>query len=311
MTQHQPLFLVGAAKAGTTSLAMALAAHPGIAELAIKEPGHYCRDLHETQFSEAYTKLLAFDETRYFQQSTLSQRHIAFVASAENYRKLQLQSAREQPEARYVLDASTAYLYSTTAAAEIHAAHPQAKIIVTLRNPISRAYSHYNMARKYGMEQRMELDAFAAESTLERAQWGVDECYLELGKYADQLQRYFDVFDPSQILILFHEDLKHRPEVALARIATFLDLEPFQGGMPDAQNKAEVPRSKSMGAIAGAFSGHLKDRIPPTLKRLGKRILFSTPHSIDSDARSFLVHYFAAENKKLQKLLNIDLKHWK
>ena len=307
----EPIFLIGAAKAGTTSLAQALGAHPAIAELAIKEPGHFCSDLRSSDFSPAYNTLLAFDEERYFGKPSIEQRHIAFVSSVKHYEKLQHDAASQQSQARYFLDASTAYLYSERAAAELQASYPAAKVIVVLRNPVSRAYSHYNMARKYGMERRSALEAFTAESRLDRAQWGVDECYLELGKYADQLERYFNHFDRSQVLVLFHEDLKHQPNQVLERVASFLELAPFAEGISQEQNKAEVPRSKASAALAGALKGSVRNNIPPAVKRLGKRMLFGTPDSLDGDARSLLVHYFAAENKKLERLLDIDLNHWK
>ena len=162
------LFLVGAAKSGTTTLAHYLQQHPDIAGLAIKEPGHFCTDLHQYPFSTRYQQLLQWDEAAYFSRPPV-ERHVAFVHSRDHYQQLVQHSA----DARYVLDASTAYLYSTEAASQVQAYAPDAKILVVLRNPSGRAYSHYTMAAKYGMELRPALQAFREEAALTRARWGV------------------------------------------------------------------------------------------------------------------------------------------
>ena len=52
------LFLIGAAKAGTTALAEMLGNHPLISTLAIKEPGHFCDDIYAEGFSTSYQKML-------------------------------------------------------------------------------------------------------------------------------------------------------------------------------------------------------------------------------------------------------------
>lgn len=311
MTALQPIFLVGAAKAGTTSLARHIGAHPKVAELAIKEPGHYCTDLHAYEFSAAYKRLTDWDEEAYFAEQPFASRHLAFVESRENYNQLITQAQHSTSGARYFLDASTAYLYSEQAAANIAEYHPQSKVIIILRNPAERAYSHYNMACKYGLEKRPVVQAMADEMKLDRARWGIDECYLELGKYAESVQRYFDKFDRSNILVLFQEDLNARPEQVLVDIAQFLSVDPFTAAHNEEANKAEVPNNPISARIAEAFSGQIRDRIPAGLKKMGKRILFNAPEPLDAEVRSILVAYFAQDIEKLESLLNVDLNHWK
>ena len=106
------LFLIGAAKSGTTSLAATLAKHPAIAPLPIKEPGHFSTDLRTPVFSSRYNRLLQWDEAAYFKKAPLEERHIGFVESELNYQKLVNQALTSNPDSKYVLDASTAYLYS-------------------------------------------------------------------------------------------------------------------------------------------------------------------------------------------------------
>lgn len=311
MTALHPIFLVGAAKAGTTSLARHIGAHRAVAELAIKEPGHYCTDLHAYEFSAAYKRLIDWDEDAYFAEQSLASRHLAFVHDPRHYKKLIAQAQLSNTGASYFLDASTAYLYSEKAAENIAKAYPQGKIIIILRNPAERAYSHYNMACKYGMEKRPLAQAMADEMKLVRARWGIDECYVELGKYAEAVQRYLDKFDRSNILVLLQEDLNDRPEEVLAEVAKFLHLEPFTDAREENANKAEVPNNAFSARIAGALSGQIRNRIPSGLKKMGKRLLFNAPDPLDAEVRSTLVAYFAQDIEKLESLLNIDLNHWK
>lgn len=301
------LFLIGAAKAGTTALAEMLGSHPEIASLAIKEPGHFCTDLRPAQFSDSYNQMLQWDEEAYFSKAHYEQRHMGFVESATHYNHLVAAASK----GTYVLDASTAYLYSETAAQQVHTYHPNAKIIAVLRNPVSRAYSHYNMALKYGKEQRSFVDALQAESQLERAQWGQHECYLELGNYAQQLRSWRETFPAGQILILLHDELKANPESVWDRVLHFLDLDTQTKPQLGESNVGEVPT----GALSSWFIRNLGAKgarmLPRSLKPLLKSWLLSPPEPIGDDAQRFLVRYFAPTIDALEADLDIDLTHWK
>ena len=117
------LFLIGAAKAGTTALAEILCTHSAIGATAIKEPGHFCTDIYENGFSASYKNMLRWDEQKYFAHTPFGERHIAFIKEARGYDAL----VNEASETPYILDASTAYLYSTKAAEKVAAYNPRQK----------------------------------------------------------------------------------------------------------------------------------------------------------------------------------------
>ena len=142
MKSKANLFLIGAAKSGTTALAATLGQHPAIAPLPIKEPGHFSTDLRTPVFSSRYNRLLQWDEAAYFKKAPFEERHIGFVESELNYQKLVNQALTSNPDSKYVLDASTAYLYSANAPAQLRHYAADAQIVLLLRNPIERAYSH-------------------------------------------------------------------------------------------------------------------------------------------------------------------------
>ena len=301
------LFLIGAAKAGTTALAEMLGNHPQISTLAIKEPGHFCDDIYVEGFSASYQKMLRWDEAQYFKADALQQRHMAFVRGRENYDRLVLEAA----EAAYVLDASTAYLPSASAAENIASYNSEAKVIVSLRNPVSRAYSHYNMARKYGKEQRSFLDAIKAEGALERARWGWDECYLELGDYAPQLERWLKHFSMAQIHVVWQDELLAEPAATLQGISKFLGLKDELNPLAEEKHGAEVPKNKALGKVLGGIGPAVASILPEKIKASVKNIVLAKPEGMEEEARSFLLRYFAPSIEALEKLLEKDLTHWK
>ena len=76
MKSKANLFLIGAAKSGTTALSSTLGQHPAIAPLPIKEPGHFSTDLRTPAFSSQYNRLVQWDEAAYFKKAHLEDRHI-------------------------------------------------------------------------------------------------------------------------------------------------------------------------------------------------------------------------------------------
>ena len=131
MSNKVNLFLIGAAKSGTTALAASLAKHPAIAPLPIKEPGHFSTDLRTPVFSSRYNRLLQWDEASYFKRVPLEERHIGFVESESNYQKLVDQTSTKQSDHKYVLDA-------LHPCAIKHTRNQNTHIMITLENMILR-----------------------------------------------------------------------------------------------------------------------------------------------------------------------------
>jgi len=142
---------------------------------------------------------------------------------------------------------STSYLYSTEAVERIRKDFPDAKLIVSLRNPVTRAFSHYRNAIKAG-------EIFKDESFEEMCK--KDKSVVGQGMYADQLQRYFDIFPRENILVLIYEDAKRDPKVFIQSIYRFLGVDAsFVPTMLHRQiNTSRTPKAvwvdKSMVAIA-------------------------------------------------------------
>ena len=135
-------------------------------------------------------------------------------------------------------EATPDYLFDPRAPERIRQDLPDAKLIVLLREPVSRAYSHYHHMARLGLEDLPFAEAIAAEETRLAGQLEEMEhnpyarvlpfrrhSYAARGSYAEQLDRWFDLFPRDQFLVLKFEDLIAHPVATLNRIADFIGVE--------------------------------------------------------------------------------------
>jgi len=188
-----PNFLViGAMKAGTTSLHHYLAQHPDVFMLPQKE----------TNFFAQESALCLRDRT---------------VTGKEEYAELFSGATSE----RVVGETSPAYLCVPDAPRRIAAMIPHAKLIAVLRNPIERAFSHFVMRRRQGKETRTSFDEVIAVDDLDPMR-----SYKSRGFYGQHLSRYFEHFPREQIKVFLYEDLERDPMTIVQQILRFLDVDP-------------------------------------------------------------------------------------
>jgi hypothetical protein len=212
-------FIVGAAKSGTSSLASYLSQHPEIGFSTEKEPNYFVfkgRNLR-TQPGPAPGPVL-FDQLYKYSATTTNDYHRMFEHSADC-------PARG--------DASVRYLYAPQAAAEIAEAVPGAKIIIMLRNPVDRLWSHYIMMKaRYHLEPASLEEALQLEPERIRSGWDYDWHYVAVGSYCQQIVRYFECFGRENVQIHFYEDFCRQPQVVLEDVYRFLGVTPgFQADL--------------------------------------------------------------------------------
>jgi hypothetical protein len=105
------------------------------------------------------------------------------------------------------------------------------KIILILRNPIERAFSHWNMERSKNAEKLSFKDALNTESERCREALPYQHrvfSYIDRGHYLEQLQIIWEYFPKDQVLVLKNEDLKQSPNEALNQVADFLEITQFK-----------------------------------------------------------------------------------
>jgi hypothetical protein len=297
------LFVLGAAKAGTTSIHHALARHPGVFMSRVKEP-----------------KYFAFrDETRTFTGPRDPGNDREFVV-----RERYLELFRDRGGARFAGESSTIYLYSPVAAANIRDAVPDATLIAVLREPLERAYSNYLHARQRGLEPEGSFQrAMELEEERIAAGWGPLWHYKRKGLYADQIERYLARFPRERIFVGRFDDLRADPAGFFRRIFEFLGLSPETP--PDAaiaRNESRTVRSpllhrllrsprllpRTMRSRLGSLP--LAGRACALLERLQAANL-EAARPLPADARRAFQDYFAADIERLEAMLAWDLGGWR
>ena len=195
--------IIGAQKGGTSFLYYLLARHPLVQPAARKE-------LH------------------FFDQPD------RFAKGAEWYRRCFPRSGWKDGSRTITGEATPYYLFDHNVAKRMCEVVPQTRLIALLRNPIDRAYSHYQMQVKRGTEPG------TFEEVIERQH----SSYVSRGIYVDQLLRWFEFFSKEQMLILKSEDFFERPVETLKPVLKFLQLPDWQ---PEA---SELERRRHTGAYS-------------------------------------------------------------
>ena len=152
------------------------------------------------------------------------------------------------------LDASPYYLYHPAVPARMHALLPDAKLIVLLRDPVRRAYSHYWHERDKGRETLSFEDAIAAEpgrlgqaeaqlasGEIESSREHQLHSYLARGRYAEQLERWLAAYPRERLLVLRFEDFVGAPLAGLNRTLEYLGLPPMTTLDLEARNTRKYP----------------------------------------------------------------------
>jgi hypothetical protein len=204
-----PTFLVvGAPKAGTSSLHRYAGEHPDVFVPERKEPCYFGMD--------------DGDVPRFQGPGDDVEVNAKTVSTRAAYEALFAAARPDQARG----DFSTQHLAMPGTAARVAAAVPDARIVAVLREPASRAASHWSMKVGLGHEDRSFADALAAED--ERMAAGFAPCwgYRRAGRYAEQLASWFEHFPREQVLVLRYDDLERDPQAFLEGVFRFVGVDP-------------------------------------------------------------------------------------
>lgn len=121
-------------------------------------------------------------------------------------------------------------MYWTEAPKRIWQYNPEMKIIIILRNPVERAFSHWNMERDRNRDKLIFWDAIQQERERCRETLPFQHrvfSYVDRGFYSQQLRSIRHYFSEKQTLILKNEDLRYNPINTLRRVTDFLEIDAF------------------------------------------------------------------------------------
>ena len=243
--QRLDFIVAGAQKSGTTALHYFLAKHPNIT----------MGDQQEIHF---------FDEDATF-------------AAAVDYEQLHKHYPLVTPST-IAGDCTPSYIYYQPAAERIWKYNPKIKLLVLLRNPVERAFAHWNMQRFKGREPLDFFDAVREEKTRIAGAPPTEArrfAYVDRGFYAQQLERLFRFFTRDQVRVVKFEEFNDKQRATLGSIFSFLGLEPLRS-----------MRSKDRNVVPYERAMNWEERI-------------------------FLYNVFADDIAKLEQMLSWDCSDWK
>ena len=299
--------LIGVPKSGSTTLADWLQEHPGVAMSRIKEPNFYASELDPMHFSPAFLRISPDADFDYWAQpDPLPRRHQAFVRHPSQY-------ARMWPDAgpnQLRMEASTSYFWSPSAARDLAASNPGVKALVLLRNPVDRAFSHYRMARKYGLVSGSfieELDRDASGS----ASWGQRENFAALSLYADSYQRWSA--SGAALHVYIYEEAFQNPHAFWAEVQQDLGLSAIALPHTERVHAAHDVRWPALTAFAQHhwLGRWLVGHMPRSLKKKAIAASLATePLRLTDTERAKAWTYFADDVARLEGLMGRNLSLW-
>lgn len=300
---NKPNFLVlGAAKAGTSSLCHYLGQNPEVFIPEVKEPIFFDAEYHKGldyywhRYFAGWSGEPAVGEGRVFNLC------LPFVPS------------------------------------RIKESLPEAKLIAVLRHPVDRAYSHWWHRFSYRDEDLPFGEAI--QKNFERIANGIlfegDEgarvwqeglvhphamattyrLYLDVGLYAQHIRRYRDLFSPTQLKVLFYEDLRSDPQALVRDIWEFLGVRTDVELLDiDPQNTARTTRRSWLESQMGKIlpGRDLLGITPKPFKRPASwlfREKSAVQPPMDPNMRQALIDYYRQANRELEPLVGRDLSAW-
>ncbi len=283
------LFIVGAAKAGTTSLHEYLKNIPGIYMSRIKEPYYFSRITkpnhpNRKKFQEENDYLSLFSDVK---------------------------------DEKIIGESSASYLSDPEAPKLIHEKNPHAKIIISLRNPVERAYSQFLMNIGYGLSKTSFHEEIQKEikngTDYTQRNIGLDD-----GLYYIYVKRYLDIFGLNQVKILIFEEWIKNPKDTIKDILKFLglkiNLSNFDAKVFNPHREIRYPTPRGSIAKTLLKNENIKSvgkKIIPLSSRnfLKKNILMNTNETatikpkMDEEEREILIKHYMEDVQKLKTIL--------
>jgi hypothetical protein len=275
-----PNFLViGAQRAGTTLLHRIFEAHPEVYVPLRRKEVHYF-DIYRDRGVDWYAKFFPPE------------------GEAGRYRAI----GEVTPD----------YLFEPSAPRLIHELLPNCGLIVSLRNPVNRAYSSY---LHYYVRDRNDKRSFADVVAQE-------EEIVQRGFYSKQIDRYLQFYPRDRLLVLIYEELVADPSGQLERVAGFLGLERGweapEALMQDRVNASEIPRFRAAFALArrlgASFTRSDLDWVVRLAKRKGIQNLFGRGAAAPPLApahRQMLQDLYRDEVTTLESMLGREVPSWR
>ena len=253
--------VIGVKRGGTTSLQQYLTAHPDVLEPKAAKASHY----FDANFDKGWSWYVG---------------HFPLQHSMD--------AQRAAGRSVVVGEASPYYCFHPLALDRIAARLPDVRLIIVLRDPVERAWSHFAYETARGNEDLSFSDALdaeparlaGAEERIRRGEVTDDRHwrlhgYLARGRYADQLDAVHARFDPEQLHVVVSEELFAEPLKVMNGVFSFLGVRPMDGGRFEAANAN--PKSALDAGLRERLAAYYAPHNERLYDLLGRRLPWTAP----------------------------------
>jgi len=283
-------FIVGTPKAGTTSLYYYLEEHPEIYMSPIKETNYF-------SFSEIGEQELYYPSDDY-------------VTTPEAY-EAQFTGVTTE---KAIGEASVSYLFYPSTADKIKEFNPDSRIIIVLRNPVDRGFSHYLMDKRLGYVS-LSFDDIIHKKWKKKSDWLYYQQYITIGLYYEQVKRFQDRFGSEKVRVFFYEDIISNINDVVKEIYSFLEVDPsYLADTNQRHNVFLAPKTPFVEKLytLKAVRKVVKKIFGAVIQNWIKKVFFTKEKKpqLSPALKKELIDVFTPDVVKTSNLLNRDLSRW-
>jgi len=281
--------VVGAPKAGTTSLCHYLSGHRQVFMSDPKEVNFFSKEEIEDQG-------LYYKD---FQVKNLAEYEDLFAGVADE---------------KAIGEGSVSYLFYPKTPQKIKDVLPNVKIIILLRDPVSRGFSHYLMDYRLGLVN-LPYEEIVYQKSNHENKFLYYQQHVKLGLYYKQVKRYLDCFDRKQVKILLQEDLRQDIRGVIGDLCDFLEID--RSFLPDVEkhhNVFSMPKNRlthrlySLPLVRSTISKLFSD----TTKEIIRNTFFERTKKpkLEQELKNHLEDFYKNDIQQLEHLIGRDLSSW-
>jgi len=286
MDKWPNFFIVGAPRAGTTSLHAYLKEIPGIYMSLIKETNYFSRQLVP-------------DNHPLLNPIRDQQKYLSLFDGVSNEKILG--------------ESSPLYLSDLEAPKLIHEVSPNALILISLRDPIERALSHFTLVISDGGSTNTFHQELQDEFKFGLHDITKPHLFLLSGLYSESVKRYQQIFGTKNVKIIIFEEFIQNPKQTIKEVLNFLNI---QNSLSNFQGKVHNPFIAARGSTSEKIltskdvSKFAKLFLPSEARKFLRRKVLTkkqTKPTIEDEDRKILQEYYKEDVEKLKKILKRDL----
>jgi len=274
---RKPEFIVcGVQKSGTTALSYYLSKHRNISMMPKGETHFFDNNENYQKGPDAFDFLTKADEKKIIGQN------------------------------------SSTYIYSYVPE-RIKKYFPHVKLIFILRNPVSRAYSHYwHAVSKFREDLSFEDALNVEEERISKSLFHLmNYSYKSSGHYMEMISNFLEFFPKEQMYFIIFEQFKKDPKTEINNYLKFIGQKPFEEipALRKHKSTTRIPKNKTAGKLLyNQFTRKYGFCYP--LVYTYKKIFSKDYPPMKQTTKDELINYYAVNNQSLAQFLKKDLSFW-